>query len=152
MTTPPKIFIRIATEEDLPKILQLYAQPDMDGESLSLEGATPIFREILESNRQELFVAEIHSQILGTFSLSYVQHLTHRGSKSASFGDIVVSKNSQGTGIGKTMMKFASEHAKGKGCYKLMLSTSTHRESAQIFYESLGYRKHGYSYLLEIPK
>lgn len=148
--TPPEITIRIATEKDLPMLLQLYAQPDMDGESLSTEGALPIFKEMLGSNRQEVFVAESQDQILGTFSLSYVQHLTHRGSKSASFGDIVVNKNSQGTGIGKLMMKFAAKRAKERGCYKLMLSTSTHREGAQAFYESLGYQKHGFSYLLNI--
>lgn len=148
--TPPEISIRIATEKDLPQLLHLYAQPDMDGESLSIDEALPIFQEMLMSNRQEVFVAESHGQILGTFSLSYVQHLTHRGSRSASFGDIVVNKISQGSGVGKLMMIFAAKRAQEKGCYKLMLSTSTHREGAQAFYEGLGYRRHGFSYLLDI--
>lgn len=148
--TPPEITIRIATEQDLPELLRLYAQPDMDGESLSVGEATPLFQEMLKSNRQEVFVAVGHGQIVGTFTLSYVQHLTHQGSKSASFGDIVVRSNSQGTGVGKSMMKFAAERAKERGCYKLMLSTSAHREGAQAFYESLGYQKHGFSYLLNL--
>ena len=147
----PEIRIRLARETDLPAILRLYAQPDMEGKALPLKKALPIVREILTSDRQELFVAEGASkQILGSFSVSYVQHLTHGGARSASFGDIVVRSDSQGLGVGKRMMKFAAQRARERGCYKLMLSSSIRRINAQAFYESLGYERHGFSYLLSL--
>jgi len=39
--------------------------------------------------------------------------------------------------------------AKEKGCYKLTLSSNLRREAAHAFYESLGFTKHGYSFLIE---
>jgi len=148
-----EVKIRLATEADLPVILQLYAQPDMEGKALALEEALPRFRKIVESDRQELFVAEgPGSQILGSFSLSYVQHLTHGGARSASFGDIVVRSDVQGLGVGKRMLTFAAQRARQQGCYKIMLSSSTRRINAQAFYESLGYEQHGVSYLLELDE
>src|SRR5215467_7077289 len=148
-----EVKIRLATEADLPGILQLYAQPDMEGKALALEEALPLFREIVASDRQELFVAEgSGGQILGSFSLSYVRHLTHGGARSASFGDIVVRSDSQGLGVGKRMMKFAAQRARERGCYKLMLSSSIRRINAQAFYESLGYERHGFSYVLSLDQ
>ena len=148
-----EIKMRLATETDLPAILQLYAQQDMEGKALALEEALPIFRQIITSDRQELFVAEgPDSRILGSFSLSYVQHLTHGGARSASFGDIVVRSDSQGLGVGKRMMTFAAQRARQRGCYKVMLSSSIRRFNAQAFYESLGYEQHGLSYLLNLDE
>src|SRR5262249_2273899 len=146
-----EIKIRLATEADLSVIIELYAQPDMEGTALHLEEALPLFREIVTSDRQELFVAEgPGSRILGSFSLSYVQHLTHGGARSASLGDIVVKSESQGLGVGKQMMIFAAERARERGCYKLMLSSATRRINAQAFYETLGYERHGISYMLSL--
>jgi ribosomal protein S18 acetylase RimI-like enzyme len=150
---PSEMKIRLATEADLPVILQLYAQRDMEGRALSLEEALPLFREILTSDRQELFVAEgPDGQILGSFSLSYVQHLTHGGARSVSLGDIVVKSESQRLGVGTRMMTFAAQRARERGCYKLMLSSATRRLNAQAFYESVGYERHGISYLLSLDQ
>jgi GNAT superfamily N-acetyltransferase len=56
----------------------------------------------------------------------------------------------QEKGIGKTMMKFALKQAKEKGCYKMTLSSNLKRERAHKFYESLGFKKHGFSFLMEL--
>ncbi len=125
----------------------------MEGKALALEDALPVFRQIVTSDRQELFVAEgADGRILGTFSLSYVQHLTHGGARSALFGDIVVSSDSQGAGVGKRMMTCAAQRARQRGCYKVMLSSSSGRARAQAFYEGLGYERHGVSYLLKLDE
>ncbi|MCP4230637.1 MAG: GNAT family N-acetyltransferase, partial [bacterium] len=48
------------------------------------------------------------------------------------------------------MMDFALQRAQEAGCYKLALSTNVKRDEAHRFYENLGYKRHGYSYLIEI--
>lgn len=48
------------------------------------------------------------------------------------------------------MMKYAIEYCKKYGCYKVSLSSNLKREKAHHFYESLGFRIHGYSFLLEL--
>jgi len=46
------------------------------------------------------------------------------------------------------MMEHAREECCKAGCYKLTLSSGTPREGAHRFYESLGFERHGYSFLI----
>jgi len=48
------------------------------------------------------------------------------------------------------MMRHALAEARDKGCYKAALSTNARRERAHAFYESLGFRRHGYSFLVDL--
>jgi hypothetical protein len=42
------------------------------------------------------------------------------------------------------------KYSKEKGCYKMTLSSNLKRESAHAFYDSLGFKKHGFSFLVEL--
>ena len=61
---------------------------------------------------------------------------------------VVVTSKYRGIGIGKKMMGFARDRCRVLGCYKLVLSTNLRRDKAHRFYESLGFERHGYSYLI----
>jgi GNAT superfamily N-acetyltransferase len=56
----------------------------------------------------------------------------------------------QSKGVGKLMMEFALKYSKEKGCYKMSLSSNLRREKAHQFYESLGFKKHGFSFLMDL--
>jgi GNAT superfamily N-acetyltransferase len=47
-------------------------------------------------------------------------------------------------------MESALNYAKEKGCYKMSLSSNLRREKAHQFYESLGFKKHGFSFLMDL--
>ena len=144
------IFIRVATDKDLPDILKLYSQPDMDNNQvLELSDAAIIFDKMKSYPDYHVYIAEIGGAIVGTFALAILDNLAHMGSKSGLVEDVVVSREYQGQGIGKQMMSFAIEACKGKNCYKLCLSSNLKRHNAHKFYDSLGFKKHGYSYLME---
>jgi len=55
----------------------------------------------------------------------------------------------KGQGIGTAMMQFAMEECRKAGCYKLSLSSNLQREAAHRFYEGLGFKKHGFSFVVE---
>jgi len=76
--------------------------------------------------------------------------MAHLGTPSAVIEDVGVLPEMQGKGIGKAMMVFALAKAKEKGCYKMSLSSNLRREQAHQFYESLGFKKHGFSFLMEL--
>jgi GNAT superfamily N-acetyltransferase len=63
---------------------------------------------------------------------------------------VVISREWQGKGIGKEMMKYAMNISKQMGCYKLVLSSHIRREGAHKFYESLGFKKHGFSFIVDL--
>ncbi len=146
-----KVEIRETSDEDLPTILSLYAQPDVDdGRVLSLKEAKRILNRIKRYPRYQVYVAEAQGEVVGTFALLIMDNLAHMGAPSGIVEDVVVNPDWQGKGIGKQMMQFAVEHCRKMGCYKLVLSSNLKREVAHRFYESLGFQRHGYSFLVEL--
>jgi GNAT superfamily N-acetyltransferase len=146
-----QVNIREAAKEDLQDIVELYKQPDMDdGKVLSHEQAQIIFDRINSYPNYKVYVAVLESTIVGTFALAIMDNLAHLGTPSGLIEDVVVKTTFQGRGIGKQMMEYAMEYCKRQGCYKVSLSSNLKREGAHRFYESLGYKKHGYSFLLEL--
>jgi GNAT superfamily N-acetyltransferase len=142
-----QLLIRQATEADLPSVLTLYAQPDIDaGDVLALDDAREIFARFQLYPDYKLYVVVDGADIVGSFALLIMDNLGHRGAPSGLVEDVVVAPNRQGQGIGKQMMAFAIERCHERGCYKLALSSNLKRERAHEFYESLGFERHGYSF------
>jgi GNAT superfamily N-acetyltransferase len=138
---------REAYEADLPDILRLYAQPDLDnGNVLPLPEANALFDRIARYPDYHLYVALEEARIVGTFALLIMDNLGHLGAPSGVIEDVAVDPQWQGHGIGKKMMQHALQVCREKGCYKVVLSSNLKRERAHAFYESLEFERHGYSY------
>jgi GNAT superfamily N-acetyltransferase len=148
-----EINIRAARLEDLAQILALLDQPDMSGGDMPTEAeARPIFERMISNPDHLIYVAESGDEIVGTFALIVVQHLSHHSARSAVVEDVVVKSDWQGRGIGRRMMAFAAEEGRKLGCYKLVLSSGKKRAVAHEFYESLGFERHGVSFLLPLDR
>lgn len=146
-----QVTLRAAMEADLPLILPLYGHLGMDdGSILTLEQARPIFRRMQKYPDYHLFAAEAAGEILGVFAMLIMDNLGHRGAPAALVEDVVVREDRRRRGIGRDMMQFAMNRAREKGCYKLVLSSHKNREETHRFYESLGFQKHGCSFLVEL--
>lgn len=138
---------RAASKTDLPEILRLYAQPDLDdGKVLALAEAERIFEHMASYPDYKIYVAVCNDRIVGTFALLIMDNLGHLGTPSAVIDDVAVDPAWQGRGVGTMMMHEALEVAREKGCYKAMLSSNLKRERAHAFYESLGFERHGHSF------
>ena len=143
-------YIRQAIEADLPSVLALYAQPDLDnGQVLSEDEARAVFAQFAHYPDYRLFVALRDDRVVGTYALLVMHNLAHRGAPSAIAEDVVVDRACQGQGIGRQMMAHALQLAKEAGCYKLALSSNRKRKDAHAFYESLGFQQHGLSFVME---
>ncbi|HEX3047089.1 MAG TPA: GNAT family N-acetyltransferase [Bacillota bacterium] len=145
------LVIREAEEKDLESMIALYAQLDMDDrQKISLEKAKGIFKKIRNYPFFKVYVAELDDEIAGTFELLIMDNLGHQGIPSGIIEDVVVAERYQGKGIGKAMMAYAVDICREQGCYKVALSSNLKRQRAHQFYESLGFKKHGYSFYMEI--
>ena len=146
--------IREATQGDLPAVLSLYAQPDMDkGQTLSVEQAQQLLQTFARYPNYHLFVAcspEQPELVVGSYALLVMHNLGHRGTPSAIVEDVVVASTHQRQGVGKTMMRHAQSLAQAASCYKLVLSSNLERTHAHAFYRSLGFEQHGLSFRMEL--
>lgn len=141
--------IRRASVADLPRLLSLYSLLAVAPEPVvTLAEAEERFSSLAVDPRYELHVADREGQVVGTFSLSFLPGLSHGARDSCVVEDVVVSPEMQGMGIGRSMMRAAMERTALRDCYKLVLSSHLQRGRAHRFYESLGFARHGYSFLV----
>jgi GNAT superfamily N-acetyltransferase len=142
--------IRAATEADLPSILALYVEVEDDGRVLSIEQARSIYARMRSYPDNKVYVAILGGSVVGTFALLIMDNLAHMGAPSGVVEDVVVQGDWRGKGVGKQMMRFAMDRCRERGCYKLALSSNLKREAAHRFYDGLGFRRHGYSFVMEL--
>ncbi len=145
--TRDQTLIRVATEADLPAVLHLYSQLGMDdGMALTLETAKEIFNRMKAYPDYMLYVAVEGEAVVGVFALLIMDNLGHKGAPSGVVEDVVVHEDWRGKGVGLTMMDEAMKLCAAKGCYKLALTTNKSRHRTCLFYETLGFDLHGFSY------
>jgi GNAT superfamily N-acetyltransferase len=151
--TVSPICIREAVDDDLAAVLALYAQPEIDnGDILSPQNARTILERFRSYPNYKLYVACREGEVVGTFTLLIMENLAHRGAPSGVVEDVVVAARHQRGGVGKKMMRFALDHCREAGCYKMALSSGAHRLAAHRFYDSLGFVRHGYSFRMELER
>jgi GNAT superfamily N-acetyltransferase len=140
-----------AGKEDLPHILSLYAEEDIDnGNVLPIGSAKAIFEKMQSYPNYKIYIAKYNDKIVGTFSLSIMDNIAHMGQSSGLVEDVVVKKSMRSKGTGRKMMEYALEICRKNNCYKMNLSSNLKRERAHKFYERLGFKKHGYSFSIEL--
>ena len=145
--------IRDAIAADLPAVLSLYGQPDIDdGSVLDLETAEAILIRMRSYPNYRLFVASLDDHIVGTYTLVILDNLAHKGARSALVEAVVVLADCRGQGIGKAMMNHAMTLCREAKCYKLALSSNLTRKPAHRFYEGLGFERHGFSFVVGLEE
>lgn len=146
--------IRLATEKDIPRILELYGDlvistaPSELNRNPVADDYKRAFAQIQAVNGQELLVAEEDGRILGTMALVIVPTLSHGGLPWAGVEHVVVDADYRRKGIGKLMMDYVLAQAKNAGCYKIQLISDKSRIEAHKFYEAIGYKASGHGFRL----
>jgi GNAT superfamily N-acetyltransferase len=144
-------FIRPATEEDIPRILELYRQLSFspaDYQAPPVEECGKILRHMSEYPDYQLLVAEDGGAVVGTAVLAILPGFAHGTSPFAVVEYVVVDEKYRSRGIGRQIMEFVKSLAKEAGCYKIMLTSDNRRERAHRFYRSQGFEAsaHGFRF------
>ena len=135
---------RAAVIGDLGAIVRMLADDFLGQQRERLEDALQecyvrAFGDIESEPNNELIVAELDGEIIGTLQLTYTPSLSHQGSKRCTVESVRVDEKHRGKGIGREMMRWAIARAKEKGCVSMQLTTHQDRTNAHRFYESLGF-------------
>jgi GNAT superfamily N-acetyltransferase len=87
----------------------------------------------------QLMVAELDGEVVGTFQLSVIPHLSHVGRPVAQLESVHVAGARRSRGIGAQMVRWAIDEARRQGCHRLQLTSDRRRVEAHRFYERLGF-------------
>jgi GNAT superfamily N-acetyltransferase len=138
------LIFRKAVIEDLPFVVRLLADDFLGSQRERLGKPLPesylmAFREIEADPNNELIVAEIENEIIGTLQLTFTPSISFQGGKRATVESVRVDAKYRGQGIGERMMRWSIERAREKGCIFMQLTTNLERKDAHRFYERLGF-------------
>jgi predicted N-acetyltransferase YhbS len=146
--------IRAATEEDIPRIIELYndltssLSPTEEQPLPSPDDVHRVIAEIASMPGHELLVAEEDSVVVGTTVLLIVPNLSHRALPWAIIENVVVNSKYRRQGIGRLLMEYAVNRARKAGCYKVQLLSNKKRREAHQFYQALGFEASAHGFRL----
>lgn len=140
------VHFRLATQKDLPAIVRMMAEDELIAQRERLETPLPqsyydAFEAIDEDPNQELVVAEINEEVVGTLQLTFLPCLSYQGGTRAQVESVRVTEHFRGQGVGVKMMEWALERARQRGCHLMQLTSHKSRTDAHRFYERLGFTK-----------
>jgi GNAT superfamily N-acetyltransferase len=145
------ILIRRAREADLPLLIALFASDDLGGhgdteDDAAFEDYLKAFHAINASQNEQLFVAEVDGEVVGTFQIVFTRTLSGRGSLSMIIEAVQTRADRRGQGIGAQMIEHAIEEARRRNCRLVQLTSNAIRTDAHRFYERLGFEGTHYGY------
>ncbi len=137
--------IRCASARDLPEIVRMLADDFLGATRERYENPLPksyvkAFEEIEADKHNDLIVAEMNGEIVGTLQLTFTASISFQGGKRATVESVRVEDKFRGQGIGREMMLWAIERARQENCIFLQLTTNATRKDAHRFYEKLGFK------------
>jgi glucosamine-phosphate N-acetyltransferase len=108
--------------------------------TVSKEKWSERYREISSNTFIEIWVIHdtVKNRIIGSATLLIEPKFIHECGRVGHIEDVVLSKNTHGTGLGKKIVTFLSDQAKIRGCYKVILDCT---QQTIGFYEKCGFIK-----------
>ncbi|MGJ8570329.1 MAG: GNAT family N-acetyltransferase [Hoeflea sp.] len=136
--------IRAADRADIAAIAAMFAKDQLAGHGDSADPADlpaylTAFDRISASPNDQLFVADLNGEVVGTFQTTLITSLTGKGSSSLTVKAVHTRSDMRGNGIGQTMMTHAIEQARQAGARLVQLMSNASRTDAHRFYTRLGF-------------
>ncbi|MBS0631708.1 MAG: GNAT family N-acetyltransferase [Verrucomicrobia bacterium] len=134
---------RRAISSDLAALARLYVFLNPADPVLSPDdpAVLDLWDTILADHRLRYFVAEIDGLVVGTCAFTLIPNLTRGMRPYAVIENVVTDPSFRQRGFGTALLQHALAEAWSEGCYKVMLSTGSKRESTLHFYEQAGFQR-----------
>ncbi|WP_433165939.1 GNAT family N-acetyltransferase [Kribbella sp. CA-247076] len=139
---PAAAVIRRATAGDVAGIVAMIADDQLGATRESLDDLTPYLRafEAIDTDpNQVLVVAERNGELIGTLQLTIIPGLSRRGSTRGLIEAVRVAATARSSGLGTTLIEWAIEESRTRGCTLVQLTSDKARTDAHRFYDRLGF-------------
>ncbi|MEV6267942.1 GNAT family N-acetyltransferase [Kribbella sp. NPDC051936] len=136
------VLIRRATAADVAAIVAMIADDQLGATRESLDDLTPYlaaFEQIDADPNQLLMVADRNDEVIGTLQLTIIPGLSRRGSTRGLIEAVRVAAPARGSGLGSTLIRWAVEESRTRGCTLVQLTSDKTRTDAHRFYTTLGF-------------
>jgi GNAT superfamily N-acetyltransferase len=140
-----RLSYRAATAADLPFIIGIGiadAVAPLDDDPAAADPAYAAALAAIDTDpNQELIVAELTGETVGTFQLTYIPGVMRRGMWRGLIEGIHISPAHRNAGLGTEMIRWAIDRCRARGCGVVQLTSSKKRLDAHRFYRRLGFEQ-----------
>lgn len=136
MSVSPAITLRPARPADVEHVYRLICE--LEQTCFDYSSFSAGYLSNLNDARLHYALAWEGETPLGFISLHLQYHL-HHANWIAEIQELVILPDARGKGIGKKLLAWAEDKARGQGAEQTELSTSTRRHDAHRFYQREGY-------------
>ena len=146
MSALSEVAIRPARREDVAAMVAMLADDALGGPREAAADPLPqsyydAFDRVQAAPNIHLMVAERGGRVVGCFQLCFLPGISSQGAMRALIEDVRVASDVRGNGIGETMLRWAIDAARGRGCKVFELLTHHTRIDVQRFYARLGFAR-----------
>lgn len=138
---PKEIIIQPATKTDLPfikKLLQELQDTVKDTEGFDMEQSVKNLETLIEDPANYQLVARDKDRVLGFVNFITRKTIMHP-LPSGLIDELIVTKDSRGSGIGKCLILAVVDKCRELGCCEVEVSTEKSNTNAREFYKSCGF-------------
>lgn len=142
MTSARQPSIRPATRSDHEALFTLYRDLHPDDPSLPApELAETIWKRIEDDPDYTVLVFEKDGELAASVTIIVIANLTRGGRPYALIENVVTRRPYRERGYASALLHDAIEHARRRGCYKVMLMTGRSDTETLAFYERAGFKQ-----------
>jgi GNAT superfamily N-acetyltransferase len=137
-----EIQIRRAGREDVESIVRLLADDQLGSGGDSADDLGPYlkaFEDIDGDASQQLMVADLGGEVVGTLQLTIIPGLARKGALRGQVEAVHVRADQRGNGLGGKLMDWAIDESRRRGCALVQLTSNLSRVDAHRFYLRLGF-------------
>ena len=141
-TTVQMITIREADISDVEDLQELYLKHLTQyppREEQTIEKWSELLQTLIENPDYYIIVCELEGKVISSVTLVVIRNLTHNLRPYSIMENVVTHAEFRNRGYASALIEKASEIAKGKDCYKIMLQTGSKKDSTLRFYERSGF-------------
>ena len=135
--------VRLAREDELESILELYLDLHEDTIPEDSEKRRAVWNKIMHDDNYNLIVNEVDGIIVSSCTCIVIPNLTRQITPYAFVENVVTKKEYEGKGYARACLEYAKQIAIDSGCYVIKLITGSHEERTHEFYKSCGYTSEG---------
>jgi GNAT superfamily N-acetyltransferase len=136
---------RVARADDLEQIVALLSddcigQTREDSQNPFDPRYRTVFAVIEADPNQMIAVLDEGGTVIGCLQLSFIPGLSRFGLLRGQIESVRVARARRGEGLGHTLLAWAIEQCRARGCGLIQLTTDKRRAEAKRFYERLGFQ------------
>ena len=137
------VVFRQARREDLARIVELIADDAVSAARTGTFDARHVagFEAIEADPNNELVVAELDGEVVGTAQLTFIPGVSRHGATRLLIEGVRVDARLRGQGIGGDLMRWVQDRGRERGCVLAQLTSDKRRSDAHRFYAALGYEQ-----------